>query len=128
MILVVEDDADCRACLLALLRGEGYRGVPCVCGGDALAFLKDNQPPLVILDLGLPDLNGLSVFRAIRAQRRLDDTRVLMFSAYDGALREEALAAGVDGYLLKGSLDCKRLRAEIRRLAGPPTGPRGANA
>jgi CheY-like chemotaxis protein len=45
------------------------------------------------------------VFRAIRSDPRLDETRVVMFIAYDGSRRDEALAAGVDAYVVKGSLD-----------------------
>ena len=123
MILVVEDHADSRTCLIALLSIEGYEAVPCGCGEDALAFLNDNKPGLVILDYGLPDMDGLAVFRAMRSDRRLDDTRVVMFSAYDGRLRDEALAAGVDAFVVKGSLDWERLGGEIRRLAGPTTNP-----
>jgi hypothetical protein len=43
-----------------------------------------------------------------------------MYSAYDGSRRDDALAAGVDAYVLKGSLDLLHLLAEIRRFAGPP--------
>ena len=126
MILVVEDHSDTRRALLRLLEIEGYEAAPAGCGQDALAFLKDNLPRLVILDCGLPDVDGLAVFRAIRSDRRLDGTRVVMFSAYDGAKRDEALAAGVDGYVVKSSLDWLHLLDEIRRFAGPPGNtPRG---
>jgi CheY-like chemotaxis protein len=121
MILVVEDHADTRRALLRLLSTEGYEGVPALCGQDALAILKHNEPRLVILDCGLPDVEGLQIFRAIRSDRRLDETRVVMFSAYDGSQRDEALAAGVDAYVLKGSGGFPHLVAEVRRLAGPPT-------
>ena len=121
MILVVEDHADTRRALLRLLSTEGYEGVPAFCGQDALAILKHNEPWLVILDCGLPDIEGLKIFRAIRSDRRLDGTLVVMFSAYDGRERDEALAAGVDAYVLKGPGDLPHLLAEVRRLAGPPT-------
>jgi CheY-like chemotaxis protein len=120
MILVVEDHADTRRALLRLLSLDGYEAAPAGCGQDALTLLKLNKPRLVILDCGLPDIDGLAVFRAIRSDPRLDDTRVVMFSAYDGSRRDEALAAGVDAYVLKGSLDLLHLLDEIRRFAGPP--------
>src|SRR5688572_24715754 len=123
MILVVEDHPDTRRALLRLLAAEGYEAVPAGCGQDALAFLKDNLPRLVLLDCGLPDVDGLAVFRGIRSDRRLDETRVVMFSAYDGAQRDEALAAGVDGYVVKNSRDWLHLLDEIRRFAGLPTKP-----
>ncbi len=121
MILVVEDHPDTRRALLRLLSMEGYEAVPAGCGQDALDFLKDNRPRLVLLDCGLPDVDGLAVFRAIRSDRRLDETRVIMVSAYDGSQRDEALAAGVDAYVVKSSLDWLHLIGEIRRFAGPPT-------
>src|SRR5688572_33223458 len=105
MILIVEDHADSRRALLRLLAMQGYEAVPAGCGQDALSFLKDNRPRLVLLDCGLPDVDGLAVFRAIRSDRRLDETRVIMVSAYDGSQRDEALAAGVDAYVVKSSLD-----------------------
>ena len=123
MILVVEDYPDTRLALLRLLAAAGYEGVPAGCGRDALTFLKDNLPRLVLLDWGLPDIDGLAVFRALRSDRRLDETRVLMFSAFDGTKRDEAMAAGVDGYVVKTSWDWLRLLGEIRRFAGPPTKP-----
>jgi CheY-like chemotaxis protein len=123
MILVVEDHPDTRRALLRLLSMEGYEAVPAGCGQDALAFLRDNRPRLVLLDCGLPDVDGLAVFRAIRSDRRLDETRVVMYSAYDGDKRDEALAAGVDGYVVKSLLDWLHLIGEIRRFAGPPTKP-----
>ena len=123
MILVVEDHPDTRRALLRLLEIHGYEAVPAGCGHDALAFLKDNVPRLILLDCGLPDVDGLAVFRAIRSDRRLDGTRVVMFSAYDGAKRDEALAAGVDGYVVKNSMDWLHLLEEIRRFAGPPAKP-----
>ena len=121
MILVVEDHADTRRALLRLLSTEGYEGVPALCGRDALAILKHNEPRLVILDCGVPDVEGLQIFRAIRSDPRLDGTRVVMFSAYDGNQRDEAVAAGVDGYVLKGPGDLPHLLAAVQRLAGPPT-------
>jgi CheY-like chemotaxis protein len=121
MILIVEDHADTRAALVRVVSMAGYEAVPAGCGEDALAVLKHRKPRLVILDCGLPDIEGLEVFRAIRSDRRLDGTRVLMFSAYDGSKRDEALAAGVDAYVLKASLDLLQLLAEVQRLAGPPT-------
>jgi two-component system cell cycle response regulator len=120
MILVIEDHADTRRALLRLLEIEGYEAVPAGCGRDAFAFLKDNVPRLVLLDCGLPNVEGLAVFRAIRSDRRLDETRVVMFSAYDADERDEALAAGVDGYVVQRSLDWLHLLGEIRRFAGPP--------
>ena len=121
MILVVEDHPDSRATLLALLALEGYETHSCGSGRDALAFLRDNQPQLVILDCGLPDIDGLAVLRAIRSDQRLNHTRVIMFSAFDGSCKDDARAAGVDAFVLKGSLDSTRLIADIRRLAGPST-------
>src|SRR5688572_26924673 len=118
MILVDEDHADTRRALLRLLSTEGYEGVPAFCGQDALAILKHNEPRLVILDCGLPDTERLGIFRT-RSDRRLDETRVVMFGAYDGSRRDEALAAGVDAYVLKGPGDLPHLLAEVRRFAGP---------
>lgn len=120
MILVVEDHPENRRLLVWFLRHEGYAVTACDDGRRALHVLDDCVPRLVILDYGLPGLDGLGVFRAIRRDPRLAGTRVLMFSAFDGPARDAALAAGVDAYVVKGAVDLAALGDLVRQLAGPP--------
>src|SRR3954471_18143921 len=121
MILVVDDHDDSRRALLRLLAMEGYEGIGVTSGAEALLFLRTHMPSLVILDYHMSDLDGLSVFLEMRRDPRLAAVPAIMFSADDSGLRDRALAAGIDAYVLKGSLDWSVLCAEVQRLAGPGT-------
>ena len=120
-VLVVEDDDEIAQTLQRSLRLEGYEvriasdGVAAL--DDAHAFLPD----LVVLDLGLPRLDGLEVARTLREQ---DDVPILMLTARDALeARVEGLDAGADDYLVKPFERQEllaRLRALLRRR--PPRG------
>lgn len=100
-ILLVEDDADIRALQQDLLDQAGYAVRSTGSGQDALALLEHNQIDLVVLDIRLPDMDGIAVCRQLRAGRH-DATPVLMLSA--NRAHESialALAAGADAYLTK---------------------------
>ncbi|MFX8289531.1 response regulator, partial [Acinetobacter baumannii] len=78
-ILVVEDDAVLRDGIVRLLNAQGY-AVECAGGGgEALDLAALTRPDLIVLDLSLPDLDGLDVLRALRNGR--DRTPVLILSA-----------------------------------------------
>jgi len=126
MILVVDDDPDLRKALVRLLRAYGYAADAVSSGEEAIGFLTTHGPRLVVLDYGMPDMDGLTAFREIRKDPRLAEVRVIMFSAHDNGLREAALGEGIDAFVAKDSLDWHLLRQEIQRLVGPP--PRAASA
>jgi len=119
-ILLVEDDDALRATLLEALRQAGY-GVDAVADGAAAdAALAAGDYELVVLDLGLPELDGLDVLR--RARQRQDRTPVLVLTARDSIdERVTGLSAGADDYLVKPfalrELEA-RVAAMIRRAAG----------
>jgi two-component system response regulator MprA len=116
-ILVVDDDHAVRRSIDRALRLEGYDVVTVASGGEALEALALGPLDAVILDLGLPDLDGLSVCRSIRAAG--DDTPVLMLTARDAIDdRVHGLDAGADDYLVKPFALAEllaRLRALLRR-------------
>ena len=126
MILVVDDHQDTRVVLIRLLKMEGYESLGVTCGAEALLFLKGRKPCLVLLDYNMPDMNGLEVLREMKRSPRHADVPVIMFSASSGSVKESALRAGVDAYVVKGSLDWPQLRAEIVRLVGAGPCARGA--
>ena len=99
-ILVVDDDlAVCRSIDRAL-RLEGYEVQTVASGGEALEVMASHAPDALVLDLGLPDLDGLAVCRRIRSDG--DDTPILMLTARDGIDdRVQGLDAGADDYLVK---------------------------
>jgi two-component system, OmpR family, response regulator MprA len=116
-ILVVDDDlAVCRSIDRAL-RLEGYEVDTVASGGEALEAVASNSPDALVLDLQLPDLDGLAVCRRIREAG--DDTPILMLTARHGIDdRVQGLDAGADDYLVKPfALEelLARLRALLRR-------------
>jgi two-component system, OmpR family, response regulator MprA len=116
-ILVVDDDlAVCRSIDRAL-RLEGYEVIIVATGHGALEAVMQHSPDALVLDLQLPDLDGLQVCQRIREAG--DDTPILMLTARDGIDdRVQGLDAGADDYLVKPfALEelLARLRALLRR-------------
>ncbi|MGP1674850.1 MAG: response regulator, partial [Candidatus Limnocylindrales bacterium] len=98
-ILVVEDDVDTRRSIAAYLRGHGNAVREAGSVHEALSSFEASRPDLILLDLGLPDLDGVAVVRRVRSEAT---TPILIVSARD---REEdkisALEAGADDYVTK---------------------------
>ena len=121
-ILVVDDDPALRAALDRALKLEGYQVTFAHDGRQALQLMTFNAQDAVILDLGLPLMDGVEVCR--RARERGDRTPVLMLTARDAVSdRVEGLDAGADDYLVKPfALDelLARLRALLRRTVATP--------
>ena len=124
-ILVVDDDPALRTALDRALKLEGYRVSFAHDGRQALQMMTGTSQDAVILDLGLPLMDGLEVCRRVR--ERGDRTPVLMLTARDAVTdRVEGLDAGADDYLVKPfALDelLARLRALLRRST--PTSSEG---
>jgi two-component system response regulator MprA len=120
-VLIVEDDDDIAQVLQRSLRLEGYETRIAADGEAALGAANDFVPDLVVLDLGLPKLDGMEVAKRLRSA---DDVPILMLTARDALeSRVEGLAAGADDYLVKPFERQEllaRLRALLRRR--PPRG------
>ncbi|HMH48187.1 MAG TPA: response regulator transcription factor [Solirubrobacteraceae bacterium] len=120
-VLVVEDDEDIAQALQRSLRMEGYEVRAAPDGPSALEDGRAFAPDLVILDLGLPGLDGLEVARTLRAE---DDVPILILTARDALeSRVEGLDAGADDYLVK-PFERQELLARMRALLRrrPPRG------
>jgi two-component system KDP operon response regulator KdpE len=119
-LLVVEDDLETRAALGRDLRGRGYRVDEASDGRAALRRWEAQRPDVVVLDLGLPDIDGLEVVRHIRREA---STPIVIISARDQERQKvEALEGGADDYLTKpfGVEELHaRLRVALRRAVGP---------
>jgi DNA-binding response OmpR family regulator len=99
-VLLVDDDAAIRRALLDALSLEGFSVVPASGGRPALAALESVRPAVVLLDLSMPDMDGLEVLRRLRAGG--DDVPVCILSARDEiADRVSGLEAGADDYVVK---------------------------
>lgn len=122
-LLLVEDDEILGDGLVAGLKMEGYAVDWLTNGKLADEALKMNCYELVVLDLNLPDMDGLSILRELRARK--DETPVLVLTARDTVPdRVEGLDSGADDFVIKPfELDevCARLRALARRNEGRST-------
>jgi DNA-binding response OmpR family regulator len=112
-ILLVEDEATVRAALIRTLLDHGMRVVPVGTAMDALRTVTFGEPDLVLLDLGLPDLDGASVLRMLRG---ISDVPVIIATARgDERSIVELLDAGADDYVVK-PFASKQLVARIDAL------------
>ena len=124
-VLIVDDDRALRDALRRALTLAGYEAVLAADGEEALA-LAGTGPDAVVLDVGLPGIDGLEVCRALRASG--DRVPVLMLTARDAiADRIDGLDAGADDYLVK-PFDVGELKARLRALVrrGRNGGSQGA--
>ena len=113
-ILVVDDDRAIRDSLDRALALEGYRVIAASDGAQALDLVAVHDPDVVVLDLMMPNVDGLTVCRRLRARR--DRTPILMLTARtETSDRVSGLDAGADDYLAK-PFDLDELLARIRAL------------
>lgn len=120
-ILLVEDDEATGAELVQALASHGYRARLARCGAEALSAVVSEPPDLVLLDLGLPDADGVTLCRRIRATA--PEGVIVVLTARTGELDViTALDAGADDYLTKPFRLTElmaRLRAHLRRIPDP---------
>ncbi len=126
-LLVIEDDEPTRRAVVANLASHGYRVAEAGDGAEALRRWEAARPDLIVLDLGLPDVDGGVIVRLVRREAT---TPILILSAR-GAERDKvaALEAGADDYVTKpfGMAELQaRIAALLRRAAGPAADASGS--
>jgi DNA-binding response OmpR family regulator len=126
-LLVVDDDLFLAESLTRLLAAQGYEVATAARAEEAIARIADCAPDMLILDLGLPDVDGVTLCRRIRAEHRFP---ILMLTSRSEALDKViGLEVGADDYLTK-PFDpqelCARVRAQLRRAS--EYGGRGKSA
>jgi two-component system, OmpR family, KDP operon response regulator KdpE len=119
IIVLIEDEPQIRRFLRATLTGQGYRLFEAATGGDGLVEVASRQPDVVIVDLGLPDMDGIEVIRKLREWTSVP---IIVLSAR-GQERDKvaALDVGADDYVSKpfgASELLARIRVAIRHAAG----------
>ena len=112
-VLVVDDDATVRELLEDYLGGDQYRVVTAANGKEARAVLADSAPHVVLLDIGLPGEDGLSLARFIREQ--YDIAIIIVSGAGETVDRIVGLEVGADDYLGK-PFDLRELRARLKSV------------
>ncbi|MGB8361569.1 MAG: response regulator transcription factor [Acidimicrobiia bacterium] len=123
-IVLVEDDVDIRRLVAEALAGEGHDVESAATAMEGLELAMKGQPELVILDLGLPDLDGIELLRMIRAVSQVHVIVVTARGADEMVIK--TLDAGADDYLVKpfsvAQLEA-RVRAVLRRGSQRADGP-----
>ncbi|RRR76122.1 MAG: GAF domain-containing protein [Candidatus Viridilinea halotolerans] len=115
-ILIVEDEPMIRRIYHDVLGGEGYRVSQAASGEEALAYLQLITPDLILLDLGLPGIDGYEVTRQIKADRSKPFTPVMVVSAQaDLVTSVSVLDAGADDFLVK-PIEIDELLARVRAM------------
>jgi two-component system KDP operon response regulator KdpE len=125
-VLLIDDEVSIQRAVTPLLRSRGYDVDVVGTGADALKALVERAPDLIVLDLGLPDIDGTEVCRLVRAQSKLP---IIVLSARGGeADKVAALDLGADDYVTKpfGPEELlARIRVALRRVLseeGPESG------
>ena len=117
-ILVVEDDKPVRTLITTTLKANGYRFIEALTGEEAILQATSHNPDIILLDLGLPDMDGVEIIRKVRSWSNVP---IIVISARsEDSDKIEALDSGADDYLTKPfSVEelLARLRVTQRRLA-----------
>ena len=118
-ILIVEDEQDIADLIVFNLEREGYRVESVSSGEDGLSRAKSALPDLIVLDIMLPEMNGLDVCRALRSDRTTQSIPIIMLTARDEEIDVvTGLEVGADDYITKPfspKVLVARIRAVLRR-------------
>jgi CheY-like chemotaxis protein len=124
-ILLVEDNAQNRRLAQFLLKAQGYTVYEASTGQEALELARTHLPDLVLMDLRLPGIDGLTATKALKDDDLTKRIPVIALTAFamDGD-REKALQAGCDGYITK-PIDTRAFPSAVSRYLSSEQGERG---
>ncbi|MDQ3877971.1 MAG: response regulator [Actinomycetota bacterium] len=115
-VLVVDDNPDIRLLVSTILEDEGYQVQVAIDGRDALRILETENPDVIVLDVMMPEMDGYSVLRQLRATGRAAKSRVLMLTAKNNeADWLRGYQSGANQYLTK-PFDPDELIAAVEKL------------
>lgn len=115
--LVIEDDDDIRRLLEVVLGQAGYTVAAAATGADGLEALESRTPDLLMVDVGLPDLEGYEVVR--RARPRIEGHIVMLSARTQDADAQQGIDAGADAYLTK-PFRPRQLREQLTEIVSRP--------
>jgi CheY-like chemotaxis protein/HD-like signal output (HDOD) protein len=121
IILVVDDNAICREPIAATLRLKGYQTLEAANGQEALQLAKDHRPDLILLDLTMPVMDGLTCLGELRSGPTTTQIPVIMLTATsDRIVIVQAAQKGVASFLLKSNFSTTDLLARVQSIIGAP--------
>ena len=100
-VLVVDDGVFTLKVTVFRLSQAGFEALTAESGAQALELSRNLKPDLILLDLGLPDMDGESVCRALKADERTRPIPVILFTASSGNIEQRTTACGAQGFLIK---------------------------
>ena len=119
-ILTVDDDPLLCDILEELLASAGYECYIALTGKEALRYLENETPDLILLDINMPDINGFEIARHVRADPRTGQLPIIMLTVrLDALSRKKGMEAGADDYITK-PVTASDLLARIKRALGEP--------
>ena len=114
-ILVVEDNPANKKLAVLLLTHEGYEVLQAANAADGIAIAQECQPAMILMDIQLPDMDGLEATRLLKADARTQNIIVVALTAFAMAGDEERIrAAGCNGYIAK-PIEYKAFLADVKR-------------
>ncbi|MFH2204078.1 MAG: response regulator [Elusimicrobiota bacterium] len=119
-ILFAEDELDLRVPLQFRLRKAGYEVLVAVNGQEACDMAREHRPDIILLDVRMPILDGISACRQIRSCPELKDVPVILMTASVEGLGERAKQAGADAFMIK-PFEPEELYALLKRFTTQET-------
>lgn len=117
-VLVIEDNEDNMKLITFILGKHGYRTIEARSGAQGIRMALDEKPDFILLDIQLPDMDGLDVLRTIRDSEADGQIPIIAITSYAmSGDRERLLQAGCNGYIEK-PIDPETIVGEIRQLTG----------
>lgn len=117
-ILIVEDNPDNRTLIMDILDSLNYQVIEAIDGEQGVSKAQLERPDLILMDLSLPQMDGWSATRAIKADPDLQNIPVIALTAHAMVGdREKALDAGCDDYITK-PIDLRELQAKLTKYLG----------
>jgi CheY-like chemotaxis protein len=118
LVLVIDDTDSAREVAERILRSDGVEAVGASSGSEALAVLEDRSPDLILLDVAMPDMDGLTFLEQLRQDARWRNIPVVMMTAMsDEESVRRAFRLGACEYLVKAEFTLPRMLEVVRRHA-----------
>ena len=127
MILIADDTTDSRDLYAEYFETRGFSVVTARDGVHAVKVALEHVPEVIVMDLAMPQIDGLTAIQRIKADARLQQTRVIVLTGYHFALERSALEAGADLFLRKPCLP-ERLELHVNALRQEQNPDRGTPA